>query len=61
MMFDLGDRVRIISNGQTGSICDISEFEGRNIYIVDCFGECDSESVADCVISVEENEIEKFK
>lgn len=57
-MFDLGDKVRIITNGQTGYICDVSKFEGRMIYIVDCFGECDSESIADCVISVEESEIE---
>ena len=58
MKFDLGDRVRILESGQTGSICDASMFEGRPVYIVDCFGECDSESVIDCVIPVEEYEIE---
>lgn len=57
-MFELGDRVRIITYGRTGYICDVSRFENRIIYIVDCFGECDSESVADFVISVEESEIE---
>lgn len=58
MKFDLGDRVRIIESGQTGSICDVSMFEGRPVYIVDCFGECDSEDAIDCVIPVEEYEIE---
>lgn len=58
MKFELGDRVRIIANGQTGSICDVSEVDGRPLYIVDCFGECDSESLIDCVITVEEYEIE---
>ena len=52
MKFDLGDRVRILESGQTGSICDASMFEGRPVYIVDCAGECD------CVIPVEEYEIE---
>lgn len=58
MKFELGDRVRILESGQTGSICDARLFEGRPLYIVDCFGECDSESVIDCVITVEEYEIE---
>lgn len=58
MMYQLGDRVRIIANGQTGSICDAEMVDGRPVYIVDCFGECDSESLNDCAITVEENEIE---
>lgn len=58
MKYNLGDRVRIIANGQTGSICDAEMREGKPLYIVDCFGECGSESVADCVITVEEHEIE---
>ena len=58
MKYDLGDRVRIIANGQTGSICDAQMRNGKPLYIVDCFGECDSDSVADCVITVEEHEIE---
>ena len=58
MKFDLGDRVRILESGQTGSICDARMFEGRPLYIVDCFGECESESVIDCVIPDEEYEIE---
>lgn len=58
MKYELGDRVRIIANGQTGSICDAEVADGRPVYIVDCAGECDSESVIDCVITVEENEIE---
>lgn len=58
MKFELGDRVRIIASGQTGSVCDVSEVDGRPLYIVDCFGECDSESVIDCMITVEEHEIE---
>ena len=58
MKYELGDRVRIISSGQTGSICDARMVDGRPLYIVDCFGECDSEAVCDCVITVEEQEIE---
>lgn len=57
MKYELGDRVRIIASGQTGSICDAEVVDGRPSYIVDCFGECDSESVIDCVIPVEEHEI----
>lgn len=58
MMYELGDRVRIIANGQTGSICDAEMVDERPLYIVDCFGECDSDSVIDCIITVEECEIE---
>lgn len=58
MKYELGDRVRIISSGQTGSICDVRMVDGRPLYIVDCAGECDSESLIDCVITVEEHEIE---
>lgn len=60
MKYDLGDRVRIIANGKTGSICDAQMQGDKPLYIVDCFGECDSDSVADCVITVEENEIERL-
>lgn len=45
MKYGLGDRVRIITNVQTGSICDARMVDGRPLYIVDCFGECDSEEV----------------
>ena len=58
MKFDLGDRVRILASGQTGSICDDLIRDGQQLYIVDCFGECDSEEAIDCVIPVEEYEIE---
>lgn len=58
MKFELGDRVRILESGQTGSICDASMFKGRPVYIVDCFGECDSEEMIDCVRVVAEHEIE---
>lgn len=58
MKYELGDRVRIVASGKTGSICDAQMQDGKALYIVDCFGECDSDSVADCVITVEEREIE---
>lgn len=29
MKYELGDRVRIIANGQTGSICDAEVVDGR--------------------------------
>ena len=58
MKFELGDRVRIIASGQTGSICDAEMVCGRPRHIVDCFGECDSESLIDCAIPVDEDEIE---
>lgn len=58
MKYELGDRVRIIASGQTGSICDARVVDGRPLYIMDCFGECDSEELCDCVITVEEHEIE---
>lgn len=58
MKFELGDRVRIIASGQTGSICDAEMVCGRPRYIVDCFGECDSESIIDCAIPIAEDEIE---
>ena len=58
MKYELGDRVRIIANGQTGSICDAEVVDGRPVYIVDCAGECESEETQDCVITLEENEIE---
>ena len=61
MKYELGDRVRIVSSGKTGSICDAEMREGRPLYIVDCFGECDSEDFLDCVITVEEYEIEPIK
>lgn len=57
MKYKLGDSVRIIASGQTGSICDARVVDARPLYIVDCFGECDSEAVCDCVITVEEHEI----
>lgn len=52
MKYELGDRVRIIPSGQTGSICDARIVDGSPLYIVDCAGECDSESLIDCVIAV---------
>ena len=58
MKFELGDRVRILASGQTGSICDDLIRDGQQLYIVDCFGECDSEELIDCVIVVAEHEIE---
>lgn len=58
MTYDLGDRVRIISSGKTGTICDVNTIDGQTLYIVDCFGECESEEVKDCVITVTENEIQ---
>ena len=58
MTYELGDRVRIVASGKTGSICDVSTRDGQTLYIVDCFGECDSDSVEDCVITVEGDEIE---
>lgn len=58
MKFDLGDRVRILASGQTGSICDDLIRDGQQLYIVDCFGECDSEEMIDCVRVVAEHEIE---
>ena len=58
MKYELGDRVRIIANGQTGSICDAEVVDARPVYIVDCAGACESEETQDCVITVEENEIE---
>lgn len=45
MKYELGERVRIVASGQTGSICDARMVDGRSLYIVDCFGECDSEAV----------------
>lgn len=57
MKFELGDRVCIIESGKTGSICDARIVDGKPVYIVDCFGECDSEDSKDCVITVEEHEI----
>lgn len=59
MMYELGDRVRIVATGQTGSICDARIADGRPLYIVDCFGECDGDTVSECVITVEEHEVER--
>lgn len=50
--------MRIVSSGQTDSICEVCMVDGQPLYIVDCFDECDSELVTDCVITVEEHEIE---
>lgn len=58
MKYTLGDRVRITESGKTRSICDAREVDGRPLYIVDCFGECDSEELLDCIITVNEDEIE---
>lgn len=58
MTYSLGDRVRIMATGKTGSVCDAREVEGKAVYIIDCFGECDSEEFMDCVVTVEESEIE---
>ena len=58
MNYELNDRVCIIASGKTGCICDAQIQDGKALYIVDCFGECDGDSVADCVITVEEHEIE---
>ena len=58
MKFELGDRVRILASGQTGSICDDLIRDGQQLYIVDCAGECDSEEMIDCVRVVAEHEIE---
>ena len=60
MKFSLGDRVRIIASGKTGSVCDAQETDGKALYIIDCFGECDSEDFLDCVVTVEEPEIERI-
>jgi hypothetical protein len=57
-MFKPGDKVRIIESGKTGSICDISTYNGRTLYIIDCSEECDSNSFFDLIITVEEYEIE---
>lgn len=58
MKYSLGDRVCITKTGKTGTVCDVREIEGRSIYIIDCFDECDSKEFLDCVVTVNENEIE---
>lgn len=58
MTYNLGDRVRIISSGKTGTICDVRVVDAKPLYIVDCFGECESEEAKDCVITVTEKEIQ---
>lgn len=58
MTYNLGDRVRIISSGMTGTICDVRVVDKKPLYIVDCFGECESEEAKDCVITVTEEEIQ---
>lgn len=58
MTYNLGDRVRIISSGKTGTICDVRVVDKKPLYIVDCFGECESEEAKDCVITVTEKEIQ---
>ena len=60
MKFSLGDRVRIIASGKTGTVCDAQITEGKALYIIDCFGECDSEEFMDCVVTVTEAEIESL-
>lgn len=61
MKFELNDRVRVIANGQTGSICDVSEIGGKTLYVVDSFGECDSDKTTDCLVTVEGHEIEPLR
>ena len=51
-MYDLGDRVRIITSGKTGSICDVRMVDGRPLYIVDCSGEWDSDALKDCIVNL---------
>lgn len=58
MTYNLGDRIRIISSGKTGTICDVRVVDKKPLYIVDCFGECESEEAKDCVITVTEEEIQ---
>lgn len=58
MIHELGDRVRIIATGQIGSVCDIHTVDGQRLYVVDCSGECNSELLTDCAITVAEHEIE---
>lgn len=56
--FKLGDRVRIIDSGKTGEICDVSAPDCEVRYIVDCSGETESDELPDCIITVDETEIE---
>lgn len=61
MRYGLGDRVRIITKNQPGSICDGPNVDGETgkvWYIVDCAGECGSWNPEDCVVDVMEDEIE---
>lgn len=61
MNFELYDRVRIISSGKTGTICDVHTVDGETLYILDCAGECDSDEFEDCVVTVTGSEIELIK
>lgn len=58
MTFKLYDRVRIIASGKAGTICDVHTVGDKTLYIVDCAGECDSDELEDCVITVTAAEIE---
>ncbi len=60
MKYELGDRVLITAKNQPGYICDASVRDGKSLYIVDCHEDCDSEELRDCVITVEEHEIESY-
>lgn len=60
MTYEFCDRVRIIASGKTGTICDVHTVDGETLYIVDCAGECNSEEIEDCVITVTEKEIERL-
>lgn len=61
MNFELYDRVRIISSGKTGIICDVHTVDGETLYILDCAGECDSDEFEDCVVTITCAEIELIK
>ncbi len=58
MIYQIGDRVLIKAQNKTGTICDVDIFEGKEIVIVDCADECDSDEFEDCVVTVEASEVE---
>lgn len=60
LQFEIGECVRLLGSDKIGYICDIRIDNAKALYTVDCFYDCDGESLCDYLFTVEEHEIAKL-
>ena len=58
MIFKINDKVRILSSGKIGRVCDITTDNGVRYYTVDCYDDVPCACMAAAVFTVPEPDLD---